>query len=636
MSVLIQNILNHPEFSKERVSAVDIVMGDHWGEIDLGNSLRLSLLGLMLNKQKQFGGQSGRGGSPALRHIPLQVVRRGPQAMVKVIRNGGTTNARGMRDQMSYLEKDGDAKLEQSERYFGAKLDEEGQEALIEAWGLVGESKTNSDKTTHFVVSFPRDTDHGAAYRAGRSWAEEMFASGTYGDVFDYYTAFHTDRAHPHIHIIVNRRGLENGDWLKVSRRSQFNYDEFRAVQVEVAAREGIFLEASPRLARGLSDRPIPDAEIRGAEKDKREAKPPAHTPVTAIRTAATIALYSEQFSATAKILAERYPELSSTMQSVASAIKQGRQVLAVDAPNSSRNSLASFEEVKTQSEYIMSRRTEILSGIEKIDSEIGTMPEGGDRAKLERDASTIKANAAEVMPDVQELRSHSDQTANGYYQGMCAADAVEKDAKTRADQEVGELAESVGIDPTKFVSRYEGEVAVAQGLADRWRRDEMEDIQKNLTYRETPQHDSAEKLVQSAYDDLHRNALQTYRKAERDLEAHAARKKELYRIAKLIREGRKLDTDFDETFRKTVKDTLRSTELRQLEAGNTDVFQHVTKGVDFQRALSRRYLEAELDEAEGARKLQISTALAKIDRDTEFATQQAGKQSRNDRGLDR
>lgn len=636
MSILVQNILNHPEISKERVSPIEIVMGDHWAEINLGNSMRLSLLGLMLKKQQQVGGQSGRGGSPALRNIPLQVARRGPQAMVKVIRNGGTANARGMRDQMSYLEKDGDAKLEQSERYFGAELDQDGQEALIDAWGLAATSKTNSDKTTHFVVSFPSDTGHMAAYRAGRAWAEEMFVSGTYGDVFDYYTAFHTDRAHPHIHVIVNRRGIENGDWLKVSRRSQYNYDELRAVQVEVAAREGIYLEASPRLARGLTDRPISDSEIRRAIKEKRAARPPAHTPVTGLRAAATIALYSEHFTATAKIIADRYPDLAANMQAVAKAIMEGQQISAVHPETNSKSPATTLKEAKTQGEYIMSRRTEILAGIKEIDTEIGTMPDGVDRARLEKDASTIKANAAELMPDVEELKGHGDQNDKGYYQGMRADDGIEKQAKLSADKEVAQLAESIGIDPIKFVSRYEGDTAVSQGLADRWRKDELEDIQKNLTYREPAQQSTAEQLAQSAHDDLHRNALQTYRKAERDLEAHALRKKALYRIAKLIREGRKLDPDFDETLRKTVNDTLHTTELRQLEAGKTEVLEHVTKDVDSQRALIRRYLEAEIDEADGARKLQLKTALAKIDRDTDLAAQQASRRSRPDRGPER
>ena len=40
--------------------------------------------------------------------------------------------------------------------------------------------------------------------------------------------------------------------------------------------------------------------------------------------------------------------------------------------------------------------------------------------------------------------------------------------------------------------------------------------------------------------------------------------------------------------------------------------------------------------EADGARKLQLSTALAKIDRDTDLAAREATKAARKDHGLDR
>lgn len=633
MTVLVQNILNQAAASREKVSPIDVVMGEHWGELNLGNPLRLSLLGLVLRKQQQFGRASGGGGgSTKSFRMPLHVVRRAPQAMVKVIKNGGTVNARGMRDQMSYLEKDGDAILERSERYFGTELDTDFQEDLIEAWGLAGETKTNSDKTTHFVVSFPRDTEHGAAYRAGRAWAEELFASGTYGDVFDYYTAFHTDRAHPHIHVVVNRRGLENGDWLKVSRRSQLNYDEFRAVQVEVAAREGIILGASPRLARGLSDRPIPDAEIRQAIKEKREARPPAHTPVTAIRAAASIALFAQQIEADADIIKPKHPELAKTMKRMARAILAGREIKA----GLNSKPIITIEEARQQSEFIMSRRTEILEGIDLIDIEIGTIPAGSDRNTLERDASRIKAEASVLIPDVEDLQAHSRPNAQGYYQGMRAEDVTEIETKALADEKVGLLAETAGITADAFISKFEGSEPASERLADRWRKDELEDIQKNLTYRGAQSQDKTQQLAQEAYDDLHRNALQTYRKAERDLEAHAAKKKELYRIARLIREGSKLDRDVDDSFSKDVRETLHSNELRQLEAGNTEAFKHVTKNIDEQRALSRRYLETELDGADGARKLQLVTALAKIDRDTGLAAQKSTRAARKDRDLDR
>lgn len=633
MTIHVPEILIKAAAKNERVSPVDIVMGEHWGEIDLGSSSRLSLLRHILNKQQSAGKGGGSGSNHSKLRIPLRIVSRSPQALVKVIRNGGTANARGMRDQMSYLEKDGDSKLERSERYFGAEIDAEEQEALIDAWGLSDESKTNSDKTTHFVVSFPADTDHDAAYRAGRAWAEEMFASGTYGDVFDYYTAFHTDKAHPHIHVVVNRRGMENGDWLKVSKRSQYNYDEFRAVQVEVASREGIYLEATPRLARAMTDRPIPDAEIRQAEREGRSPKAPSHTSVTALRAAASVLLYSQQMTADAQLLRDQHPELSSMISDLANGIREGRQVLPKDTQE---KPILTMKEVKTQSEFIMSRRSEILSGIKEIDTEISTIPFGKERSQLEHDASRIKAEAAQYIPEAIELTAHSQENSNGYYKGIEAKDGVELEAKRQADVEVGKLAESVGIDPATFISRYDRPNPASAALSDQWRKDELEDIQQNLTYRQAKPADQYEKLAQTAYDDLHRNALQTYRKAERDLEAHALRKKELYRVAKLIREGRRLEDGVEDSFRKTVKQTLHSNELRELEAGHSKAFQHVTKDVDQQRALSRRYLEAEQQDADGVRKLQLSTALAKIDRDTQLVTERAAQTVSKDRGIDR
>lgn len=638
MKLQVPELIVKAAAKREITSPVDVVMGEDWGEVELGTSLRLSLLKLMQLRQAGASkAASARGGGTSSRlRVPLSVFKGGRSAMVKVIKKGGTTNARGMRDQMSYLSKDGDAKLERSERYFGIELDDGARERLIESWGLSGETKTQSDKTTHFVVSFPTDTDHGAAYRAGRAWAEEMFASGRYGDVYDYYTAFHTDRAHPHMHVVVNRRGMEHGDWLKVSLRSQFNYDEFRAVQVEVAALEGIRLEASPRVARGVTDRPIPDAEIRRAERENRRAEAPAHTPVTALRAAANIVLYSLQMTTDAKLLRERHPELAQGIQKIAETIITGRQFMP---GGSSAKQALSDEEVRDASEYIMSRRSEILDGIKEIDADINVLPIGADRSRLERDASIMKAETAELLPDVAELQLHTIENVDGLYRGIKAEDGIELDVKARADQEIAKLAEAAGIDAEKFIGRFEGSTPVSQDLADRWRNDELEDIQKNLTYqdRQTDARAQMEPLAQAAYDELHRNPLQTYRKAERDLQAHRAKKRELQRIAKLVKEGRVLDGEVTEKYAQTVKDTLLTTELRSLEAGEANAFKHITADPDQQRALSRRYLEAETQEADGARKLQLETALAKIDHDAHLAAHRASEQTRRakDRGLD-
>ena len=277
---------------------LDALMGLRWAQLDLGRVQRVAISNAVRaqrraseNRDEARVGRSGGGGSAGRRSsvsLGATAPSDKPQAMVKLISGGGTSCRRGLGGQMDYLRKEGAAELERSERFMGIAIDAEGEQAIAEQWGLpiTKSDKQLADRTTHFVVSFPEGTEHGAAYRAGRAWADTLFGSGEYGDTFDYYTAFHTDRAHPHMHVVVNRRGLDEDSWLKVSKRSTINYDELRAVQVEAGAREGIELEATPRLARGVHERRVPDAEIQRARAQGREPVVPMHTVISAVRTA--------------------------------------------------------------------------------------------------------------------------------------------------------------------------------------------------------------------------------------------------------------------------------------------------------------------------------------------------------------
>ncbi|MGX5805121.1 relaxase/mobilization nuclease domain-containing protein, partial [Bradyrhizobium sp. Arg314] len=129
------------------------------------------------------------------------------------------------------------------------------------------DAESNQDLTTHIIVSFPRATDRNSAFSAGRAWVEHMFGSGRSGSRFDYISAFHVDREHPHLHVVVNRRALE-GHWLKISRRHpHFNYDNMRASLVDAAYDNGIELEATSRAERGIMERPITYAEFRRRQR---------------------------------------------------------------------------------------------------------------------------------------------------------------------------------------------------------------------------------------------------------------------------------------------------------------------------------------------------------------------------------
>lgn len=182
------------------------------------------------------------------------------QAIVHIVRGGGAQSAKRICSQWVYLARQGAIKLERSERYGGVALPYHQIEVWAECWAfqtgnfLLGqrESEGHQDLTTHIVVSFPPGTEEQLAHAAGRDWAWSMFGSGDNGGEFDYVTAFHTDRPHPHLHVVVNRRSL-TGEWLAISHRNmQLNYDSLRTGLVDAALRQGILLDATSREERGL------------------------------------------------------------------------------------------------------------------------------------------------------------------------------------------------------------------------------------------------------------------------------------------------------------------------------------------------------------------------------------------------
>lgn len=203
-----------------------------------------------------------------------------PEAVVRVVPKGGAKSADQIFAQWNYLSKKGQFALQRSDRHLGTNLPNGLLRETAQSWadqtGLCAlgcrDLRSSEDLTTHIVVSFPPGTDLNQAFAAGRAWAEEMFGSGRHGGRFDYLTACHSDRPHPHVHLIVNRRALE-GHWLKISRRHvHLNYKNLRATLVDVASLYGIDLQASSRVHRGLMDRPITYAEYR---RRSRKAVPP-------------------------------------------------------------------------------------------------------------------------------------------------------------------------------------------------------------------------------------------------------------------------------------------------------------------------------------------------------------------------
>ncbi|GAA0283557.1 relaxase/mobilization nuclease domain-containing protein [Rhodovulum strictum] len=223
------------------------------------------------------GRKVARGLSPqaaaARAHELWRVAQGSRAAVLKKIARGGAHTARELGRQVDYL-------FSKSEGIFGnmvehdpeaRSLSPDERKALIADWsdGWAGAAKNGH--TTHLLMSFPADVRPDTARTIAELWAFEMFQSGDHQDEeWAYVAALHTDRAHPHVHIVLNNRGLMSGAWFFMARDHVFNFQMMKQRMVAIAAEQGVFLDASSRLDRGILTYGPSRAEIERARAEGR------------------------------------------------------------------------------------------------------------------------------------------------------------------------------------------------------------------------------------------------------------------------------------------------------------------------------------------------------------------------------
>ncbi len=148
--------------------------------------------------------------------------------------------------------------------------------------------------TTHLLMSFPSHVRPEKAKLIAEACAFEMFQSGEHqDDVWSYVAALHTDKAHPHVHMVINNRGTVNDSWFFMAKEHAFNLEVMKQRMVAIAAEEGVFLDATSRAERGLLTYGPSRAEIerarvegRAPEERPREGKALEDALATMARTA--------------------------------------------------------------------------------------------------------------------------------------------------------------------------------------------------------------------------------------------------------------------------------------------------------------------------------------------------------------
>jgi Relaxase/Mobilisation nuclease domain len=243
----------------------------------------------------QLGQGSGAAtGSPTARPAPTHrsrletvkaIAKRSPEVMVKVT---GTNHEGGaLQAHLGYLQRKDEAAIE-DERGTVLEASTEAMREVMQRWGVAVEEgednrlhreareiegqarKHDSRKTiaVHIVLSMPKGTDAAIVLDAARGFASEEL------EHHQHLLVLHTDREHPHVHIVVNN----TGDDLRRLSHKRADLQRWREVFARELRQRGVDANATPRKARGVVKKGektvIRQAKTRMAREKK--AKPGA------------------------------------------------------------------------------------------------------------------------------------------------------------------------------------------------------------------------------------------------------------------------------------------------------------------------------------------------------------------------
>lgn len=178
-------------------------------------------------------------------------IRGVPQVVFKVVARGGCKGPMGLAAQMDYVLGKADQIIDPSKRFDReSRLHSSYSEAMAEKWASRWKDRTENGHTMHMVASFPQGTDPEKIAEIMREACYEILDQGR--SRFRYIAAVHTDKGHPHAHIIVDRKNTE-GEWFYFARNGEFTYDRFKDAIVEHAATYGVELVNTSKLSRGIT-----------------------------------------------------------------------------------------------------------------------------------------------------------------------------------------------------------------------------------------------------------------------------------------------------------------------------------------------------------------------------------------------
>lgn len=180
-----------------------------------------------------------------------RIVRRVPEVLVKV--TGSNVDAGGARAHMNYLRRKDGVQLEDE---MGRSVEPTAQAMndLVEEWDLDALSDEWDEEAAkasgrkrpanvlHIVLSMPAKTEPETVIDAAREWAGEELENHR------HLLVLHTDRDHPHVHVVVNNLGYD----MRRLQRGKDDLARWRRTFARALRARGVEAEATPRKARGV------------------------------------------------------------------------------------------------------------------------------------------------------------------------------------------------------------------------------------------------------------------------------------------------------------------------------------------------------------------------------------------------
>ena len=390
-------------------------------------------------------------------------------AIFKPISKGGCHTGAQLKAQLTYL-------TTKSSHILDSRGTHDGKKTLSEAeidrvvrrfenqWGERHSPKLGH--TSHLLMAFPVGTS-GEEVRAITETVCERFFQGE-GSQFDYIAAIHQDRAHPHAHIVLNRRS-KDGEMFFLGKDHHFNYDAFRVAMVEAAQVHGIRLEATRRLDRGVTTY---RAEIDEVYNARDEGRPP----VERQRTGADLAAALETVARNALTYRGLAVEASrSNFDDVAEALERASTILVSGGQIQSDGAIYMSQDETAFDTLI----TEFSQNIRQIEAAIDRAP-ASERPEIERTLTDVLVSVAQPTPLGDRSAALLDAPSPD---GVYARANMREGQLGRFDDDaikarLSEALQGTGIDPDAVAARMR-EGAGNAALERQWLAQDLRAIAK-------------------------------------------------------------------------------------------------------------------------------------------------------------